>query len=75
MAAAKLFRFAATPPEEADLGALAAAIHGAAADLTAAEAAVRDAILAALDRRDVPAARRLVERWTLEPITDLAAGL
>jgi hypothetical protein len=68
-------QFAPASPDEADYGALADTIYAVVADLTAAEASVRDAVLAALDRGDLSRARRLVERWTREPITELAAGL
>lgn len=68
-------QFTPTSPDEADYRALADTVYAVVGELTAAEASVRDAVLAALDRGDLSCARRLVERWTREPITELAAGL
>lgn len=62
-------------PEEADFSALGATIFELAGELDAAEGKVRRALLAALDRGDVGYARQIVERWTKEPIEELAAHL
>lgn len=60
---------------EPDYRALARVARELGPRLRAAEAEVREALLEALDRGDVAGARVLIERWTQEPITRIAAGL
>lgn len=61
--------------DDVDYSAFADTALAIAAERQAAAAKVRSAVLAALERGDVAGARALVERWTVEPLEEIAEGL
>jgi len=63
------------PPPGVDFDRLAGTLQEVAEELEAADDRIKRAILAAVDRGDLKEVRRIVQRWRVEPATELAATL